>query len=192
MAKFTTPKVNQSKKKSPKSKKTVRRTVSTDVEETHVYKGWKLKDYRKYHKKIPGKVYNTRDVKEKKKITRSYYGPLGRPPASRDKREEYNHARVNYTPSGKIKREKEIDRQTAKDRWTDKEYARYVKDMDSWNDEMSRRNYDLNMRDEEIEIELEDRGYSDYRKNWKRMSSRNKAKAYREKVYEDWRTYNDY
>lgn len=67
----------------------------------------------------------------------------------------------------------------------------YQRARDAWEDELASNNYGLNQRADEVLTELEDRGYSDYRSDWKRMSSKQKARALREKAFEDYKTYED-
>lgn len=154
--------------------------------------GWTIDDYRDAHLRIPGKVYNTKGVTADKEINRNYHGPVGRPPEGWN-RIEYNRVKAMLTKSGRSAERKRKEIQKKKYGHVLKEVddpeLEYHRARDAWEDELASTNYGLNQRADEVTAELEDRGYSDYRKGWKRLGSKNQARALREKAFEDYKTY---
>lgn len=156
--------------------------------------GWTIEDYRDAHLRIPGKVYSTKGVSATQEIKRNYHGPVGRPPEGWN-RIEYNRVKAMLTKSGRSADRKRKAIQKKKYGHVLKEVddpeLEYHKARDAWEDELASTNYGLNQRADEVLTELEDRGYSDYRSDWRRMSSKQKARALREKAFEDYKSYED-
>ena len=157
--------------------------------------GWTIDDYRDAHLRIPGKVYSTKGVSAEQTIKRKNHAPLGRPPEAYSNRIEYNRAKAMLTKSGRSADRKRKAIQKKKYGHVLKEVddpeLEYQRARDAWEDELASNNYGLNQRADEVLTELEDRGYSDYRSDWRRMSSKQKARALREKAFEDYKTYED-
>lgn len=157
--------------------------------------GWTINDYRDAHLRIPGKVYSTKGVSADKTINRKNHAPLGRPPEAYSNRIEYNRVKAMLTKSGRSADRKRKAIQKKKYGHVLKEVddpeLEYQRARDAWEDELASNNYGLNQRADEVLTELEDRGYSDYRSDWRRMSSKQKARALREKAFEDYKTYED-
>ena len=157
--------------------------------------GWTIEDYRDAHLRIPGKVYSTKGVGATQEIKRNYHGPVGRPPEAYSNRIEYNRVKAMLTKSGRSADRKRKAIQKKKYGHVLKEVddpeLEYQRARDAWEDELASNNYGLNQRADEVLTELEDRGFSDYRSDWRRMSSKQKARALREKAFEDYKTYED-
>ena len=196
-----------SRKGTNKGKRTVKRTATKGktvkgrqkgkravVRADGTREGWTIEDYRDAHLRIPGKVYNTKGVTADKEINRNYHGPVGRPPEGWN-RIEYNRVKAMLTKSGRSAERKRKEIQKRKYGHVLKEVddpeLEYHRARDAWEDELASTNYGLNQRADEVLTELEDRGYSDYRSDWRRMSSKQKARALREKAFEDYKSYED-
>lgn len=155
--------------------------------------GWTIEDYRDAHKQIPGKLYKA-DAKSTKTVRKTNYAPLGRPPEVLEHRVKYNNAKARLTPHGeRVQRRQRRAHRNGSYAPSQEEWARYIKAEDRYEDMLAEEGMLIKgMRADEIYTELEDRGYSDKRKGWKRMSDRNRQKALYEEQYRDWKTYNDY
>ena len=162
-------------------------TLKNGRKVTHTVKvrdDWTLEDYRRAHKTIPGDVYEVKDT-DTKIIKKKTYAPLGRPPADRKKRQKYNEAKLRMTPHGQ--RYDRHKRSHAKvDRPTAAEVDKYLRAQDRY-DSYNAGRYYSSMDD--IEENLEDMGYSDKRKHWRKMSDNNKKRALYEEEYSNYRQY---
>lgn len=162
-------------------------TLKNGRKVTHTVKvrdDWTLEDYRRAHKTIPGEVYEVKDS-DTKIIEKKTYAPLGRPPSDRKKRQKYNEAKLRMTPHGQ--RYDRHKRSHAKvDRPTAAEVDKYLRAQDRY-DSYNAGRYYSSMDD--IEENLEDMGYSDKRKHWRKMSDNNKKRALYEEEYSNYRQY---
>lgn len=180
------------RKKGSKSAKKGKTTPKSKKSVSKIRPGWTIDDYRDAHKQIPGKIYTTNGTKSTKTVRKTNYAPLGRPPEKIENRIKYNEAKARLTPHGEGVQRKKI-RNMRVERATQDEWLKYLKQSDRYEDMLAEEgNLIKGMRADEIYTELEDRGYSDTRKGWKRMSKKNQAKALYEEQYREWKTYNDY
>lgn len=191
---FTTRRTNYGKKRSAKKgSKSVKASKTTSKTKKTVPKirpGWTADDYRDAHKQIPGKLYKA-DAKSTKTVRKTNYAPLGRPPEQIENRIKYNKAKARLTPHGeRVQRRQRRAHRNGSYAPSQEEWARYIKTEDRYEDMLAEEGMLIKgMRADEIYTELEDRGYSDKRKGWKRMSDRNRQKALYEEQYNDWKQY---
>lgn len=156
-----------------------KKTVSAKKEKVKT-----IKDYRRLHQAIPGNVYaaEVNGAGETQTIKKKNYAPLGRPPGSYPNRGIYMDRKKQLTPHGQYVRSK---RQKARDRKNgfDRSYMEYLNAQDEYYYDMAR---DDTLDDRIVMSELEDRGYSDYKRNWKQLGKAKKNLAYREMVKDEY------
>lgn len=189
---FTVMRTAPNRKKGSKSAKKGKTTSKSKKTVPKIRPGWTIDDYRDAHKQIPGKIYTTNGTKSTKTVRKTNYAPLGRPPEKLENRIKYNEAKARLTPHGERVQRKKI-RNMRVERATQDEWLKHLKQSDRYEDMLAEEGKLIRgMRADEIYTELEDRGYSDTRKGWRRMSKKNQAKALYEEQYREWKTYNDY
>lgn len=191
---FTTKRTSYAKKKTAKkgtkSSKRTKTTSKAKKSNPKIHPGWTIEDYRDAHKQIPGKIYKA-EASPTKTVKKTNYAPLGRPPGVFEHRVKYNNAKARLTPHGeRVYRRKRRAHRNGSQAASQEEWAKYYKAADRYEDMLAEDDMLIQgMRADEIYTELEDRGYSDKRKGWKRMSNKNRQKALYEEQYNDWKQY---